>query len=83
MSFAKGIKTIATDSHFLVPLFVLLAGIVSAGGIALNEKALAKSEKNEERCMASAVQQVEKNRIVAARSGRNLRFDRGGVAGSG
>jgi hypothetical protein len=27
MSFAKGIKTIATDSHFLVPVFVLLAGI--------------------------------------------------------
>ena len=28
MSVSKGIKTIATDSHFLVPLFVLLAGIV-------------------------------------------------------
>jgi hypothetical protein len=28
MSAAKWIKTIATDSHFLVPLFVLLAGIV-------------------------------------------------------
>jgi hypothetical protein len=28
MSFAKGVKTIATDSHFLVPLCVLLAGIV-------------------------------------------------------
>ena len=27
MGFGKGIKTIATDSHFLVPLFVLLAGI--------------------------------------------------------
>jgi hypothetical protein len=27
MSFAKGIKTIVTDSHFLVPVFVLLAGI--------------------------------------------------------
>jgi hypothetical protein len=27
MSFAKGIKTIATDSHFLVPFVVLLAGI--------------------------------------------------------
>jgi hypothetical protein len=27
MSFAKGIKTIATDSHFLVPVFVLMAGI--------------------------------------------------------
>jgi len=27
MSFIKGMKTIATDSHFLVPLFVLLAGI--------------------------------------------------------
>jgi hypothetical protein len=27
MNFAKGIKTIATDSHFLVPVFVLLAGI--------------------------------------------------------
>jgi hypothetical protein len=27
MSFAKGIKTVATDSHFLVPVFVLLAGI--------------------------------------------------------
>ncbi len=27
MSFVKGIKTIATDSHFLVPFFVLLAGI--------------------------------------------------------
>ena len=27
MSFTKGIKTISTDSHFLVPLFVLLAGI--------------------------------------------------------
>jgi hypothetical protein len=26
-SFAKAIKTIATDSHFLVPFFVLLAGI--------------------------------------------------------
>ena len=28
MSFIRGMKTIATDSHFLVPLFVLLAGIV-------------------------------------------------------
>jgi len=28
MSFSKGVKAIATDSHFLVPLFVLLAGIV-------------------------------------------------------
>ncbi len=28
MSAAKGIRTIVTDSHFLVPLFVLLAGIV-------------------------------------------------------
>jgi hypothetical protein len=27
MSVAKEMKTIATDSHFLVPLFVLLAGI--------------------------------------------------------
>ncbi|MEA2259816.1 MAG: hypothetical protein QOJ51_2641 [Acidobacteriaceae bacterium] len=27
MNFAKKIKTIATDSHFLVPVFVLLAGI--------------------------------------------------------
>jgi hypothetical protein len=27
MSFTKGMKTIATDSHFLVPFFVLLAGI--------------------------------------------------------
>jgi len=27
MSFTKGMKTIATDSHFLVPLFVILAGI--------------------------------------------------------
>jgi hypothetical protein len=27
MSRAKEIKAIATDSHFLVPLFVLLAGI--------------------------------------------------------
>jgi hypothetical protein len=27
MSFSKGIRTIATDSHFLVPLCVLLAGI--------------------------------------------------------
>ena len=27
MSFAKGIKTIVTDSHFLVPICVLLAGI--------------------------------------------------------
>jgi hypothetical protein len=27
MSFPKGIRTIATDSHFLVPFFVLLAGI--------------------------------------------------------
>jgi hypothetical protein len=27
MSFTKAMKTIATDSHFLVPFFVLLAGI--------------------------------------------------------
>ena len=27
MSFFDGMKAIATDSHFLVPLFVLLAGI--------------------------------------------------------
>jgi hypothetical protein len=27
MSFAKGMKGILTDSHFLVPFFVLLAGI--------------------------------------------------------
>jgi hypothetical protein len=27
MSFKKAVKTIFTDSHFLVPLFVLLAGI--------------------------------------------------------
>ena len=28
MSFARNTKTIVTDSHFLVPFFVLLAGIV-------------------------------------------------------
>jgi hypothetical protein len=28
MGFSKGIRTIVTDSHFLVPLCVLLAGIV-------------------------------------------------------
>jgi hypothetical protein len=27
MSFTKGLKNIATDSHFLVPFLVLLAGI--------------------------------------------------------
>ena len=27
MSFVDGIKAIVTDSHFLVPFFVLLAGI--------------------------------------------------------
>jgi hypothetical protein len=27
MSFPKGMKNIATDSHFLVPFVVLLAGI--------------------------------------------------------
>jgi hypothetical protein len=27
MSFARGMKAIVTDSHFLVPFFVLLAGI--------------------------------------------------------
>jgi hypothetical protein len=27
MRFAKGMKNIATDSHFLVPFLVLLAGI--------------------------------------------------------
>jgi hypothetical protein len=27
MRFAKGMKNIATDSHFLVPFVVLLAGI--------------------------------------------------------
>jgi hypothetical protein len=27
MSFADKLKAIATDSHFLVPLFVLLVGI--------------------------------------------------------
>jgi hypothetical protein len=27
MGFAKGLKAIVTDSHFLVPFFVLLAGI--------------------------------------------------------
>jgi hypothetical protein len=27
MNFSDGIKAIATDSHFLVPFFVLLAGI--------------------------------------------------------
>ncbi|MBB5328467.1 hypothetical protein HDF14_002077 [Edaphobacter lichenicola] len=27
MNFAKEIKTIPTDSHFLVPLFVLVLGI--------------------------------------------------------
>jgi hypothetical protein len=27
MSFGEGMKTIATDSHFLVPIFVLLAGV--------------------------------------------------------
>ncbi len=27
MSFVKVMRTIATDSHFLVPFFVLLAGI--------------------------------------------------------
>jgi hypothetical protein len=27
MSFAKGMKAIVTDSHFLVPLFVLMAGV--------------------------------------------------------
>jgi hypothetical protein len=28
MSFARNTKTIVTDSHFLVPFFVLVAGIV-------------------------------------------------------
>jgi len=28
MSFARSTRTILTDSHFLVPFFVLLAGIV-------------------------------------------------------
>lgn len=28
MGLAKGLRVIVTDSHFLVPLFVLLAGIV-------------------------------------------------------
>jgi hypothetical protein len=27
MGFSKRVKTIATDSHFLVPFFVLLLGI--------------------------------------------------------
>lgn len=27
MGFAKGFRAIVTDSHFLVPFFVLLAGI--------------------------------------------------------
>ncbi|MEO6817889.1 MAG: translocated intimin receptor Tir [Edaphobacter sp.] len=27
MEFLNGVKTIVTDSHFLVPFFVLLAGI--------------------------------------------------------
>jgi len=27
MGFAKGLRAIITDSHFLVPFFVLLAGI--------------------------------------------------------
>jgi hypothetical protein len=28
MGFARNTKTVLTDSHFLVPFFVLLAGIV-------------------------------------------------------
>jgi hypothetical protein len=28
MSFARNTKTVLTDSHFLVPFFVLVAGIV-------------------------------------------------------
>jgi hypothetical protein len=28
MNFAKQAKAILTDSHFLVPLFVLIAGII-------------------------------------------------------
>ncbi len=28
MAFAKSIKTIVTDSHFLVPFCVLVAGVV-------------------------------------------------------
>jgi hypothetical protein len=27
MGFLRGVRTIVTDSHFLVPFFVLLAGI--------------------------------------------------------
>lgn len=27
MSFLDGVKTVVTDSHFLVPFFVLIAGI--------------------------------------------------------
>ena len=27
VSFSRGLKTVVTDSHFLVPFFVLLAGI--------------------------------------------------------
>lgn len=27
MNFLSGVKTIVTDSHFLVPFFVLIAGI--------------------------------------------------------
>ncbi len=28
MSFSRDTKTVVTDSHFLVPFFVLIAGIV-------------------------------------------------------
>jgi hypothetical protein len=28
MSFARSARTIVTDSHFLIPFFVLLAGII-------------------------------------------------------
>jgi hypothetical protein len=28
MGFSRGMKAVVTDSHFLVPFFVLMAGIV-------------------------------------------------------
>jgi hypothetical protein len=33
MSFSNKLKAIATDSHFLVPFFVLLAGIALLVGL--------------------------------------------------
>ena len=83
MSAAKGIKTIVTDSHFLVPFFVLLAGSLFWWRCTKVCACERSEEQNVEKCLASVVTKVEKEGLSLHGLGRDLRTDGGRLAGCG